>query len=229
MGKWYVKGLKGITYIVITSEVFPEELAMECMDEFSEAYEKVSKKFFTNRRKDAQRTCCQAIAFKYSSMEVDTVPYALMHQQDLKECRLEYSKSVRNLVEQVNALEDQMHDNIQKQLNNIESAEKLEELTNDCLAKAKVFRKRAKKVKWQTRWKNVATTAKGVAVFSAVGGTIGFLAGGPGGAFALTTMSSVAAAEVIEASVVASLFGAGYLMAQSRVENWSWSQKFVLL
>jgi hypothetical protein len=228
MGAWHVKGRSGITYIVITSEIFPEDLAVECMDEFSETYEKVSKKWFQNRRSQAQNTCCQAVSLKYSSMEVETVPWALMNQVD-EECRLEYSKSVRNLVNEVKKLEDQMHDNIQNELKNIESAEKLDALTNDCLEKAKVFRKKAKKVKWQARWKNLAISTKGVAAFATIGGAIGFLAGGPAGAFALTTMSSVAGAQAIETSVVASLFGAGYLVAQSNVENWSWSQKFLLL
>lgn len=228
MGSWYVKGIDGTTYIVITSEIFPEDLAVECMDEFSETYEKVSKKWLNNRRKKAQSICCQAISLKYSSMEVETVPWALMNEVD-EECRVEYSKSVQNLVKEVKRLEDQMHDNIQNELKNIESAEELEDLTNDCLEKAKVFRKEAKKLKWKTRWKNLAISTKGIAAFTAIGGAIGFLAGGPGGAFALTTMSSVAGAQAIETSVVASLFGAGYLVAQSKVENWSWSQKFLFL
>jgi len=45
LSHWCIKGPKGIVCMVIASKVFPEEMAMECMDEFSEAQEKESKKF----------------------------------------------------------------------------------------------------------------------------------------------------------------------------------------
>ena len=45
LSHWCIKGPKGIACMAIASKVFPETLAMECMDEFSEAQEKESKKF----------------------------------------------------------------------------------------------------------------------------------------------------------------------------------------
>ena len=110
----------------------------------------------------------------------------------------------------------------------MESAEQLEELTQDCLEKAAVFRKKAKNCKMKQRWKNRVFVATGVTACAAVGGIVGFLAGGPGGALILTTMS-LAEAQAIEASIAAFVFGAGFYAAQSKVENWSWSQPIVML
>ena len=228
MGSWHVKGINGITYIVVTSETFPEDVAAECLDEFSETYQRCGAKWFEKRRAVAQQACCCATFAKYSSLEIDSAPWILMNEVD-QSCRLEYSKSVRKLVDEVKSLEDKMHTNIVNELQNMERAEHLKELSDDCLEKAKVFRKKAKEVKWKQRRKNYAVTAKGVAICATVGGVIGFLAGGPGGAVVLTGMSSVAGAEAVEASIMALVFGAGYLAAQSKVEEWSWSQRILVL
>lgn len=227
LGVWHVKGIQGWTFVVVTSEAYPQDVAVECIDEFSEAYGRVSKGFFAKRRAKAQSACCQAVFDKFATLEVETAPWFLMHQVD--DCsRKEYSKSMKHLFNKIDGLRDKMHENIQKELDNMEKAEELQELTNDCLEKAQVFRKKAKQVKWQIRMKNGVFNAKGVVACAAIGGAVGFLAGGPGGAFALTGMS-LAEAQAIEASVAAFVFGVGFYAAQSKVENWSWSQPIVLL
>lgn len=228
MGCWHVKGINGITYIVVASTNFPDDVAAECLDEFSEAYQQSSLKWFEKRRAVAQQACCSAIFAKYSSLDLDSEPWLLMNEVD-QSCRLQYSKSVRKLVDEVKSLEEQMHNNIVKELENMERAEDLKALSDDCLEKAKVFRKKAKEVKRKKRWKNRIIKAKGVAIFATMGGVLGFLAGGPGGAYVLTGMSSVAGAEAVEAGVLALVFGASYLASQAKVEEWSFNQKLLVL
>lgn len=227
LGVWHVKGIHGQTFLVVTSEAYPQDVAVECVDEFSEAYGRVSKGLFAKRRAKAQNACCKAVFDKFATLEVETVPWFLMHKVD-GHSRKEYSKSMKHLFNKIDNLRDKMHDNIQKELENMEKAEELQDLTSDCLEKAQVFRKKAKKVKWQTGMKNGVFNAKGVVACAAIGGAVGFLAGGPGGAFVLTSMS-LAEAQAIEASVAAFVFGVGFYAAQSKVENWSWSQPIVLL
>ena len=211
----------------MTSENYPNDVAVECIDDFSDAFQRVSKTWFEKRREQAQKSCCQAIFDKYCTLDVDTAPWFLMHQID-NESRREYSKSIKNLFERIDGLQRQMDQNIQKELANMEKAEDLQELAQDCVEKAQVFRKKAKKVKWQARLKDSVVSAKGVVTCAAVGGVVGFLAGGPSGALVLTSMS-VAEAQAVEASVAALVFGVGYYTAQSKVENWSWSQPILVL
>jgi Synaptobrevin len=227
MGTWAIKGINGFTYLVVTSHQYPQDVAIECLDEFSETYERVSKTWLAKRRLPAQVACCQAIFDKYTSVEVETTPWFLMNSVD-RESRREYSRSVKNLFEKVAKLEKQMNDNIVNELLNMESAESLQGLTNDCLEKAAVFRKKAKEVKVHMKRKSRVFVASGVVAFAAVGGVVGFMAGGPGGAIVLTAMS-VAEAQAIEAAVAAMIFGAGFYVAQSQVENWSWRQPIRIL
>ncbi|CAB9511580.1 expressed unknown protein [Seminavis robusta] len=227
MGAWHVKGINGVTYIVLTTQGYPGDVAVECLDEFSDSYERVSKSWLSKRREKARSTCCQAVFDKYTSVQVESAPWFLMNQVD-GESRREYSKSVKNLFSQIDKLEKKINDNIMKELDNIESAERLQELSEDCLEKAQVFRKKAHKVKMKSRWKSRAFVATGVTACAAVGGVVGFLAGGPSGALILTSMS-VAEAQAIEASVAALVFGAGFYAAQSKVENWSWNQPIIVL
>jgi Synaptobrevin len=227
MGTWVIKGINGVTYLVVTSHNYPQDVAMECLDEFSEAYERVSKTWRTKRRVAAQVTCCQAIFDKYTSIEVETTPWFLMNSVD-RDSRREYSRSVKNLFDKVSKLEKQMNDNILHELENMESVESLQELANDCFEKAAVFRKKAKEVKMHTKRRSHVFVASGVAACAVVGGVVGFLAGGPGGAIVLTTMS-VAEAQAIEAAVAAVIFGAGYYVAQSQVDQWSWRQPIRIL
>ena len=114
-------------------------------------------------------------------------------------------------------MQDKMHDNIVKELENMETAERLDALSKDCLEKAIVFRKKARKV----RGKQQLATARGVALFATVGGVLGFLAGGPGAAL-------IFASDAVEASIGALVFGVGYWATQ-QTNTWSWKQKFILL
>jgi hypothetical protein len=228
LGCFHIKGIDGITYIAIFQEGFPDHIAAECLDEFSEGYQRCSAKWFEKRKQAAQHACTGAIFAKYSSLEVDSAAWILMNDTD-ETCRLEYSKSVRRLVDEVKKLEDKMHHNIVQQLQNIDQAEHLQALSEDCLEKAKVFRKNAKKVKCRQRRRSYAVTAKGVAFFATAGGVVGFLAGGPGSALLFTSMSSVAGAEAIEASIMALIFGASYLAAESKIKDWTWNQRILFL
>ena len=61
LGTWHIKGIHGFTFILVTSENYPNDIAVECIDEFSEGFERVSKTWFENRRAQAQDRCCQAV------------------------------------------------------------------------------------------------------------------------------------------------------------------------
>jgi hypothetical protein len=145
------------------------------------------------------------------------------------EVRDPYCASIRRLMEQVEILKDEMAGNIHEALNKGEKIENLQTMSSDLLEQAKIFRKRAKRLNW-TMW---AKENKGVVIgttgFIAVGGVAGFMAGGPAGAAVLTGMTSVAAAQAIEASSVAIIFGAGFLGARSAIKTWFWNQEFVVL
>jgi hypothetical protein len=145
------------------------------------------------------------------------------------EIRDPYCASIRQLMEQVASLKEEMAENIHDALNRGEKIEHLHDLSTDLLEQAKIFRKRAKRLKW-TMW---AKENKGVVIgttgFMAAGGIAGFLAGGPAGAGVLTGMTSVAAAQAIEASAVAIIFGAGFLGARSALHTWFWNQKLLVL
>jgi hypothetical protein len=69
----------------------------------------------------------------------------------------------------------------------------------------------------------------GTTCVTAAGGVVGFMAGGPAGAAVLTSMTSVAAAQAIEAFAGATIFGAALLGARSAMKTWFWNQKFILL
>lgn len=216
-----------MTYLLVTTENYPNDIGVECLDEFSEASEKLSKTWFARRRVQAQNVCCRAIFDKYASLEVESAPWFLMHHID-NQSRREYSKSMKNLFRKLESLEKQMDQNIKRELKNMEKAEDLRVLAQDCVEKAQVFRKKAKKAKRQASMKHSLFNAKGVVVCAALGGAVGFMAGGPSGALFLTSMS-VAEAQAIEASVAAIVFGAGFYAAKSKVENWSWSQPILIL
>jgi hypothetical protein len=52
----------------------------------------------------------------------------------------------------VDSLQHQMHQNIQNELKNIETAEAIQEKSQECLEMAKIFKKRTSKLKWNTSW-----------------------------------------------------------------------------
>jgi preprotein translocase subunit Sss1 len=168
------------------------------------------------------------IAVKYGSLEAGSAPDILMSQVG-DDVRLPYSKSIRNLLQEVDSLKRQLAKNIEGALSNLEKAEVVEKKSAECLEQAKVFKKRAKKLKWTTWAKANKIELAGAAIVGSGGFIAGFMAGGPTGAAVLTGMSCVACAQLIEASIGALLFVAGFVGARSVFETWFWSQKHVIL
>jgi hypothetical protein len=64
------------------------------------------------------------------------------------EIRDPYCASIRQLMEQVASLKEEMADNIHDLLERGEKIEHLQELNGDLLEQAKIFRKRASRLKW---------------------------------------------------------------------------------
>jgi hypothetical protein len=228
LGAWYVKGIAGWTYLVTTLPEFPNDVAVECLDELYETFQRSKGLWGAKRRANAQEACCRGIEIKYGTLGVGSAPHVIMTEIDA-EIRDPYCQSIRQLMEQVASLKEEMAGNFDEALKRGEKIELLQTMSSDLLEQAKIFRKRAKKLKW-TMW---AKENKGVVIgttgFIVAGGVTGFLAGGPAGAGVLTSMTSVAAAQAIEASSVAILFGAGFLGARSAIKTWFWNQEFVLL
>jgi transcription termination factor NusB len=228
LGNWYIKGLDGWIYMVVTSSAYPEEVAVEALDELYELFQKAQRKWFQSKRTHETETCCTALLMKYGTLADGSAAQVLMSQVD-QSVRLEYSASIRNLMNHVDELKEEMADNIQEALAKGEKLDRLEELSNECLEQAKLFKKRAKKLSWTMWLKDKRGVVVGTTLFTAAGAVAGFLIGGPAGAAVLTSMESVAAAQAIEASILASLFGGSFLGARSIAKTWFWNQKFLFL
>jgi Synaptobrevin len=225
LGHWYVKGCQqDLIYIVATSPLYPMDIASECLDELHELHQQAMGKFRPQKRKQAEDACCMTIAIKYGTLDESSAAHVLMTEIE-PEVRSQYSKSIRNLMDEADEIKEEMNNNILALLNQVEKIERLEALSADLEQQAMVFKKRAKKLKWSTSWDN--SVFLGTAVVTLAGGIVGFLAGGPGGAAVLTPMASVAAAEATETIVLAVAAGAGYLGAQSAMKSWFATQKFI--
>jgi hypothetical protein len=228
LGVWYVKGIAGWTYMVTTLPEFPNDVAVECLDELYETFQRSKGRWGAKRRADAQEACCRGIAIKYGTLGAGSATHVIITEIDA-EVRDPYCASIRHLMEQVASLKEEMAGNIHDALNRGEKIEQLHAMSGDLLEQAKIFRKRAKKLNWTMWAKENKGVVLGTTGFIAAGGVAGFLAGGPAGAGVLTGMTSVAAAQAIEASSVAIIFGAGFLGARSAIKTWFWSQELVVL
>lgn len=169
-----------------------------------------------------------AILLKYGTDIEGSAVHTITTQID-ETIRREYSARIRRLLDCVDILQDQMHDNIQAALYKEEQLKRLEQLSGECLEQAKLFKKKAKKLSWSMWLKDKKGVVIGTTLCTAAGALTGFLLGGPAGAFALTSMESIAAAQLVEASTVAALFGGGFLGARSMASRWFWSQRFQML
>jgi Zn-dependent alcohol dehydrogenase len=92
-----------------------------------------------------------------------------------------------------------------------------------------LFKKNAHDLKSTLRIKKNKYQYMSLMVVTTIGATVGFLAGGPFGAAVLTQMGSVAAAQVIEASCVAAIFGLGFIATKAEMDSWTMNQNIVQL
>ena len=169
--------------------------------------------------------CCQWIAQTYGSPIEDGLPNQLHAQID--EEYDETAKKMQRLFRQIEAAKEQLHQNIVGALENTEKIEDLQKVADDLVVQAAVFKKKAKKLKWKIRPKEYYSNPLMLAM--ALGFFLGFWAGGPTGAAVLTELSSVAAAQAVEAGAGALILATGYLGARSAMDRWAFRQTPILL
>lgn len=224
LGYWYIKCLPdGYAYLVSTSKDYPPCVAIECLDDLSHTFENARVK---RRNRPNPTDCCQEILEKYGTMEEGSLAWRLM---------TEIEEPVRNAYEEqllvkmqhrLDNLQNKMHDNIMTQLENMETAESLQEKSDDLLLQAAVFKKNASKLPKKSflNKRRVWVTAAG----ALAGAGIGIAMGGVGSPAAVP--AGVAFAEGIEMTATALVFGASsnlaYVWAKRR---WFAYQKLIRL
>jgi Synaptobrevin len=213
--------------MITTSPEFPNDVAVECLDEFYEIFRQVRRRSWSAKdRAKAQEACCKGIAMKYGTLEVGSASHMIITEIQ-EDARSQYSNSIRDLMDQVDKLKDEMAENIVEALKKGENLDHLLEMSSELLEQAKVFRKQAKKLEWTMWAKKNKVVLIGTTCFSAAGAALGFMAGGPDLAVLFT--DPFFGAQAIEASITAVIFGAGFLGARSAMQSWFWNQPFVVL
>jgi len=125
----------------------------------------------------------------------------------------------------VEALKEKMVCNLHIAKENLENAEKLEKMSEECLKEAKIFRKRTKALPPRRR-RAVITVTVSAAV---VGGTIALMAGGPS-APAVIHIANAAAAQGIETIIGTVVCGTlGYGFSDRLVNAWFWAHNRILI
>jgi hypothetical protein len=228
LGNWHVKEYDGYIYVVVTSVDYELIIAAEGLDALSDSILHQRKKdartlrnYFRKNTGEAQALCCQQVAEAYQDFEDPGIPHTLMTKMDPEEV-MKYSQAAKKLqvrYQEITAVKNQMHDNIQQVLENTAKMEDLKDLSDELLEGALVFKKNAKKLH-NHFWK---AKLAGAGLAAMVGGGVGLMAGGPAGAVLFTEMASVAGAQAIEMAIGAAVFGGLYLGADS-VGSWAFSQ-----
>ena len=211
-GNWFIKGLKGGVYIICTTIDYPRFIAVEALDEHYETSKRhVNNKWRPEKRIASMAACCEGLSKKWGTMDEESAAYILMTEVDA-EARAKYSAKIDALMEEVNSVKSSMESNIRNQLSNMDSADRLSQKSQEALEEAVVFKKRTTQVKNKLRNKNNKFIAMGTAGAATGGLVLGALIGGPVGAAILTP-----------------IFAVGFLGASGAMEDWSLSQKFVVL
>jgi hypothetical protein len=172
---------------------------------------RILRNYFRKNTAQAQVLCCQQVAEAYHDFEEPGIPHTLMTKMDPAEVT-KYSQAAKKLqgrYQEIAAVKNQMHDNIQQVLENTAKMEDLKDLSDELLEGALVFKKYAKKL--HNHFWNAKLAGAGLAAM--LGGGVGLMAGGPAGAVLFTEMASVAGAQAIEMAIGAAIFGGLYLGA----------------
>ena len=209
------------------SDAYPEDIAIECIDELYETMRHVQRKWGQERRQKSMDACCRGIATKYGTLDEGSAPHVMMNEEPTM--RREYSARIKILMQEVDRLQQQMNENIMGHVQNMEAAERVQEKADECREMAKVFKKRAKKLRWKVWFKNHRGFVLGTALFSITGGVGGFLIGGPHAAVFFGGMASVNGAQALEATAGAIIFAVAFIGASSALESWFLNQKMLPL
>lgn len=211
-------------YLVSTSKEYPPSVAIECIDELSTIFERARKQNARNRQTPSE--CCQEILEKYDTLEEGSVPWALVNEIE-ESVRSPYEQQLITMMQQqAAAVQHQMHENILRQLDNMEDAEQMQAKADDLVLQAAVFKKNAAKLPRKTflNKKRVWFTAAG----ALAGAGLGLAMGGVGSPAAVP--AGIAFAEGIEMAAVAMVCGVGsnvmYVWAKQR---WFAYQKLIRL
>ena len=159
-------------------------------------------------------------------MEEGSIPWRLVNEIEEPVRNAYEHELIANMQQQVNNLQNKIHDNIMAQLQNMETTESLQEKSNDLLLQAAVFKRNAAKLPHESflNKKRVWVTAAG----ALAGAGIGIAMGGVGSPAAIP--AGVAFAEGIEMTATALVLGAGsnvaYVWAKRR---WFAHQKRIRL
>mmetsp|Transcript_3966 Transcript_3966/g.4399 ORF Transcript_3966/g.4399 Transcript_3966/m.4399 type:complete len:290 (+) Transcript_3966:65-934(+) len=226
LGTWYVKRYGSHIYIVTTNNKYPQEVAIECLDELCETFTSIKKNWCYWKRDKARDSCCAIIAMKYGSLLKGSAPDVLLTEVD-EDIRLAYSNSIRDLFRNVEILKNEMNKNILESHVNVEKSEEIRKKSAECLELAKVFKKRARKLSWQVWTKKNKSILKGAAIVGAISGITGLVAGATAGA--IVVASGASAAHAIDVSIGAAVFAAGFAGAKASSQAWLWNQKFLVL
>ena len=224
LGYWYVKSLPdGYAYLVSTTRDYPPSVAIECIDDLSNTFESARNK---KKNRPTPSECCQQVLEKYDTMEEGSIPWRLVNEIEEPVRNAYEHELIANMQQQVNNLQNKIHDNIMAQLQNMETTESLQEKSNDLLLQAAVFKRNAAKLPHKSflNKKRVWVTAAG----ALAGAGIGIAMGGVGSPAAIP--AGVAFAEGIEMTATALVLGAGsnvaYVWAKRR---WFAHQKRIRL
>lgn len=202
-----MKRYEDYLYVIVTSQDYDLVVAAECLDDLTNGFLRLEKergKIEESCPDDPATMCCQVLGQMYATFDEGSKAYSLRPL-----ISKEYSESARQLQEcfrKVDKVKESIDQNIQKELENMEKAEDMAQLADDLLEQSKLFKKKAKKLQWRMKAKYYVP----VLGAATVGFMVGFLGGGPAGAFALTGMTSVAAAQAIEATAVGAVFAISY-------------------
>ena len=226
LGNWYIKCYKRVLYVVVTSDAYPSDVAIECIDELYESIRKFRRTWGRSRRHKLMEACCRGVATKYGTLQEGSAPHAIITEMQ-DDVRRPYSEQIVSLLSIIDKMQVQVNQNMKDQLVNMENTDQyLQRHVDECREMAKAFKKRANKLKYLEWYKNKKWLVHGTLLFTVVGGVGGFMLGGPGAAAVLTSMNSVAAAQALEAAAGALIFGAAFLGANSACESWFLNQKF---
>ena len=159
-------------------------------------------------------------------MEEGSIVWRLVNEIEVPVRSAYEQQLLAKMQQKIDNLQNKMHDNIMAQLENMETAESLQEKSDDLLLQAAVFKKNASKLPKKSflNKRRVWVTAAG----ALAGAGVGIAMGGVGSPAAVP--AGVAFAEGIEMAATALVFGASsniaYVLAKRR---WFAFQKAIRL
>jgi hypothetical protein len=194
--------------LVVTSEGFPQSLAVECHDDVTLWYKHSKDPKKLARIQDMGLDLERIVGKELAGLMAD---YDEQYYASIRNTKL--SKLEQDLLD----LQNKMVQNIQDLQNNVDDVEALTTKAEDLLEQSRLFKKQTKKL--PTSWKH-ATILVGAGLGAGAGALAGWLIGGPGGALILATEGLEIATGAAAVAVLGGSIGANTIVS-------FWSRKFV--